>query len=104
MHDTNARGRREAARGLRGAKWVLDLAQMPDHGHFEAARVLAAGIPAAAVQWRSRLVDDANLSSKSLRDAPARELLQRNQPVGACDCPTDLWAARGDAVMRAGDG
>src|SRR5215813_3513933 len=38
MHDANPRGCRQTTRGLGGAKRILDLAQMADHGDVEATR------------------------------------------------------------------
>src|SRR5215813_14414558 len=81
MHDANPRACRQTTRGLGGAKWILDLAQMADHGDVEATRP-----PVMHTRQRhSRLMHDANLTSKPCGHAPSRELLQRNEPIGACE-------------------
>ena len=77
VHDANPRAGRQPARRLGGTQRILDLAQMPDHRHVEAA-----GRPAGERRRCSRLVQHANLSSKLRRQAPSREVLQRNQPIG----------------------
>src|SRR5262249_17532965 len=81
MHDANPRGCRQTTRGLGGAEWILDLAQMADHGDVEATR-----LPVMHTRRRrGRLMHDANLASKPCGHAPSRELLQRNEPIGACE-------------------
>src|SRR5262245_66481458 len=81
MYHANPRACRQTTRGLGDAERILDLSQMADHGDVEAA------CPPAMHTWQrhSRLMHDANLSSKPRGHAPSHELLQRDETIGACE-------------------
>jgi hypothetical protein len=81
MHDANPRACRQASRGPGGAEWILYFAQMADHGHVETTR----RPPPHTTQRRSRLMHDANLCLKPRGHAPSHELLQCDEPIGACE-------------------
>ena len=65
---------------MRRAQGVFHLAQVTDHGDVKPA----CSRRVRALERGGRLIDDANLASKSAGHALARELLERDQPIGAC--------------------